>query len=71
VPADLRLRAELASDQHVRGMSEAARNGAPMPNNPEMTYFWAPMETALEGIVEGRKAPADLLGAAAKRIRER
>lgn len=71
VPADLRVRAELASDPHVRGMSEAARHGAPMPNNPEMTYFWAPMETALEGIVEGRKAPAELLGAAAKRIRER
>ncbi|GAA5176957.1 maltose/maltodextrin ABC transporter substrate-binding protein MalE [Niveibacterium umoris] len=71
VPADLKVRAELASDPHVRGMTEAARYGAPMPNNPEMTYFWGPMETALEAIIDGRKTPADALTAAAKRIRER
>lgn len=70
VPADLKLRAELAADPRVRGMSEAARFGLPMPNNPEMRFFWGPMETATAALVSG-KPPKEVLDAAAKRIRER
>jgi maltose-binding protein MalE len=51
-------------------MSEAARFGLPMPNNPEMRFFWGPMETATAALVSG-KPPKEVLDAAAKRIRER
>ena len=70
VPADRQLRAELEADPRVRGMSEAARYGAPMPNNPEMRYFWAPMETAMESLLEARQTPKDILAVAAKQIRD-
>lgn len=71
VPADLKLRAALAADPKIRGMSESARYGAPMPNNPEMRLFWGPMETAINAVVDGQKNPKEILDAAARRIRER
>ncbi|WP_341676812.1 maltose/maltodextrin ABC transporter substrate-binding protein MalE [Niveibacterium sp. SC-1] len=68
VPANTALRTELESDPRVRGMSEAARFGAPMPNNPEMRYFWGPMESALESLLEARQPAREVLEQAARRI---
>ncbi|MCX9157066.1 maltose/maltodextrin ABC transporter substrate-binding protein MalE [Niveibacterium sp. 24ML] len=68
VPADKAFYKELSADANIKAVMESAKNGAPMPNNPEMGRFWASMASALQNITQGRQTPKDGLDAAAKRI---
>lgn len=68
VPADKEFYKELAADANIKAVMESAKNGAPMPNNPEMGRFWSSMASALQNITQGRQTAKDGLDAAAKRI---
>jgi maltose/maltodextrin transport system substrate-binding protein len=46
----------------------SARDGLPMPSNPEMGRFWSSMEAALKTMTEGRQSAKEAMDGAAKRI---
>jgi maltose/maltodextrin transport system substrate-binding protein len=69
VPANKAYYDELKVDPLIAGTMAAARSGTPMPNNPEMTRFWASSQAALQNIGQGREGVKDGLDRAAKRIR--
>ena len=68
VPADKAFYKELSADANIKAVMESAKNGKPMPNNPEMGRFWASMASSLQNITQGRQQPKEGLDAAAKRI---
>ena len=68
VPADMAFYKELSADANIKAVMESAKNGKPMPNNPEMGRFWASMASSLQNITQGRQQPKEGLDAAAKRI---
>ncbi|WP_341678270.1 maltose/maltodextrin ABC transporter substrate-binding protein MalE [Niveibacterium sp. SC-1] len=68
VPADKAFFKELSADPNIKAVMESAKNGAPMPNIPEMGRFWSSMASALQNITQGRQAPKEGMDAAAARI---
>ena len=69
VPANKALYEELKADPLIAGSMAAARSGTPMPNNAEMTRFWATSTAALQNIGQGRETVKEGLDRAAQRIR--
>lgn len=68
VPASKSMFWELYSDQKVRAAMDGIYVGKPMPNNPEMQYFWAGLSKALVDMTTGTKKPNQALDEAAKTI---
>ena len=68
VPANKAFFAEKLSNPNIQATMASARDGKPMPSNPEMGRFWSSMESALKAVTEGRQAPKEALDGAAKRI---
>lgn len=67
-PASRAFCAEIAGEPGVAATLASAKDGAPMPNNPEMGRFWSSMAAALANVSEGRQTPREALDAAARRI---
>ena len=61
--------AEAQDDARVSAMLEVAKDGVPMPSNPEMGAFWAAMQPALTSITNGAQEPKAALDDAAARIK--
>lgn len=61
--------AEAQDDARVSAMLEVAKDGIPMPSNPEMGAFWAAMQPALTNITNGAQEPKAALDDAAARIK--
>lgn len=55
-------------DPRIATTLENAKNGVPMPNNPEMGRFWSAMGPALGNITSGRQDVEEALDDAATRI---
>ncbi|RFA25184.1 maltose ABC transporter substrate-binding protein MalE [Alkalilimnicola ehrlichii] len=69
-PANAALYEELSADPWIRSTMYNVHLGNPMPNNPEMTLFWAEMQTFLDELRDGRIDDiATRLDEAADRIR--
>lgn len=68
VPASKTMFWELYSDVKVRSAMEGIYSGKPMPNNPEMQFFWAGLSKALVDMTTGTKRPNQALDDAAKSI---
>ncbi|MGX9856500.1 maltose/maltodextrin ABC transporter substrate-binding protein MalE [Limimaricola variabilis] len=60
--------AEQMENERVAAMLEVAKDGVPMPSNPEMGAFWAAMQPALTNITNGAQEPKAALDDAAARI---
>jgi maltose/maltodextrin transport system substrate-binding protein len=58
-----------AADPLIAATMQNVRTGVLMPSLPEMSKFWAAMESALGNISQGRQKPKDALDAAAARIK--
>ncbi|MGR3499720.1 MAG: maltose/maltodextrin ABC transporter substrate-binding protein MalE [Limimaricola soesokkakensis] len=61
--------AEAQDDEKVSAMLDVAKDGIPMPSNPEMGAFWAAMQPALTNITNGAQEPQAALDDAAARIK--
>jgi maltose/maltodextrin transport system substrate-binding protein len=68
VPANKAFFDELKNDPAIKATMESAAAGHPMPNNPEMSRFWASMAPALGNLANGRQTPKEALDNAAKRM---
>lgn len=68
VPANKAFYAELSVNPLIKASMENARNGAPIPNIPEVGRFWTAMDAALEAITNGLQSPKDALAGAAARM---
>lgn len=68
VPANRTLLAELKGDALAAGTAEAAQQGEPMPNIPEMARFWTAMNAAVQSITQGREGVDEGLTRAARRV---
>ncbi len=68
VPANKAFYAELSVNPLIRASMTNARNGAPIPNIPEVGRFWTAMDAALEAITNGLQSPKDALDGAAARM---
>jgi maltose/maltodextrin transport system substrate-binding protein len=68
VPANKAFFNELKNDPAIKATMASAANGKPMPNNPEMSRFWASMAPALGNLANGRQTPKEALDNAAKRM---
>jgi maltose/maltodextrin transport system substrate-binding protein len=68
VPANKAFYAELSVDPLIKASMTNARNGAPIPNIPEVGRFWTAMDAALEAITNGLQSPKDALDGAAARM---
>lgn len=68
VPANKAFYAELAVNPLIAASMTNARNGAPIPNIPEVGRFWTAMDAALEAITNGLQSPKDALDGAAARM---
>jgi maltose/maltodextrin transport system substrate-binding protein len=68
VPANKAFFAEKQSNPNVQATMASARDGLPMPSNPEMGRFWSSMEAALKTMTEGRQSAKEAMDGAAKRI---
>lgn len=68
VPANKAFYAELSVDPLIKASMANARNGAPIPNIPEVGRFWTAMDAALEAITNGLQSPKDALDGAAARM---
>jgi maltose/maltodextrin transport system substrate-binding protein len=68
VPANKAFYAELSVNPLIAASMANARNGAPIPNIPEVGRFWTAMDAALEAITNGLQSPKDALDGAAARM---
>jgi maltose/maltodextrin transport system substrate-binding protein len=68
VPANKAFYAELSVNPLIAASMTNARNGAPIPNIPEVGRFWTAMDAALEAITNGLQSPKDALDGAAARM---
>ncbi|MBV8035765.1 maltose/maltodextrin ABC transporter substrate-binding protein MalE [Roseateles sp.] len=68
VPANKAFYAELSVNPLIEASMTNARNGAPIPNIPEVGRFWTAMDAALEAITNGLQSPKDALDGAAARM---
>lgn len=68
VPANKAFYAELSVNPLIKASMTNARNGAPIPNIPEVGRFWTAMDAALEAITNGLQGPKDALDGAAARM---
>ncbi|MFE0153278.1 extracellular solute-binding protein [Nonomuraea sp. NPDC059007] len=68
-PAMTSVREELAGDPVLAGFAEAAADGVPTPNVPQMDAVWADWGLSQLAIITGRGEPAELTRKAAERIR--
>ncbi|MEO6276342.1 maltose/maltodextrin ABC transporter substrate-binding protein MalE [Roseateles sp.] len=68
VPANKAFYAELSVNPLIAASMVNARNGAPIPNIPEVGRFWTAMDAALEAITNGLQSPKDALDGAAARM---
>ena len=68
VPANKTFYAELSVNPLIAASMTNARNGAPIPNIPEVGRFWTAMDAALEAITNGLQSPKDALDGAAARM---
>jgi maltose/maltodextrin transport system substrate-binding protein len=68
VPANKAFYAELSVNPLIKASMTNARNGAPIPNIPEVGRFWTAMDAALEAITNGLQSPKDALDGAAARM---
>jgi maltose/maltodextrin transport system substrate-binding protein len=68
VPANKAFFDKLKNDPNIKATMESAAAGHPMPNNPEMSRFWASMAPALGNLANGRQTPQEALDNAAKRM---
>jgi maltose/maltodextrin transport system substrate-binding protein len=68
VPANKAFFNKLKNDPNIKATMESANAGHPMPNNPEMSRFWASMAPALGNLANGRQTPKEALDNAAKRM---
>jgi len=68
VPANKAFYAELSVNPLISASMTNARNGAPIPNIPEVGRFWTAMDAALEAITNGLQSPKDALDGAAARM---
>ena len=71
IPASMSALAQVEDDPFIAGFGQALLDSVPMPNIPEMSRVWAPMEDALSVILESedsdvgavlRRAAADIRG---------
>lgn len=58
-----------AADPLIAATMANVKTGALMPSLPQMSKFWAAMESALGNISQGRQKPKEALDAAAARIK--
>ena len=67
IPASISALAQVEDDPFIAGFGQALLDSVPMPNIPQMSRVWGPMEGALSVIVEseGSDVPAVLRQAAA------
>ena len=68
VPANKAFYAELSVNPLIAASMTNARNGAPIPNIPEVGRFWTAMDAALEAITNGLQSPKAALDGAAARM---
>lgn len=68
IPASKAVFWDFYSDLQIRQAMEGVFAGKPMPNNPEMQYFWKNLSTALVGITTGAQKPKEALDTAARNI---
>jgi maltose/maltodextrin transport system substrate-binding protein len=68
VPANKAFYAELSVNPLIAASMTNARNGAPIPNIPEVGRFWTAMDAALEAVTNGLQSPKDALDGAAARM---
>lgn len=68
VPASKAVFWDFFQDNQIRLAMEGVFAGRPMPNNPEMQYFWKNLASALKDITTASKKPKDALDTAAKAI---
>jgi len=59
----------LASNDDLKGILQAAQDGYPMPNIPEMGTIWTPMKEATQLIMNGKLPPEQALKQARERIK--
>lgn len=69
VPASKAMFWSLYSDERIRTSMDTIYNGRPMPNNPEMTFFWKHLSTALHDINTVERTAKDALDMAAAAVR--
>ncbi len=60
---------EKEENEDLKGILEAASNGTPMPNLPELGAIWTPMKEAIQLIMNGKQTPEQALPAAQERIK--
>jgi maltose/maltodextrin transport system substrate-binding protein len=68
VPASKNIFWDFYSDTQIRQAMEGIFAGKPMPNNPEMQFFWKNLSKALQETTTGSKKPKDALDEAARNI---
>ncbi|WP_246479820.1 maltose/maltodextrin ABC transporter substrate-binding protein MalE [Niveibacterium microcysteis] len=68
IPASKEIFWDFYADPQIRQAMESVFSGKPMPNNPEMQYFWKNLGGALQDITINGRKPKDALDAAAKNI---
>lgn len=68
VPASKAIFWDFYSDDQIRQAMEGIFAGRPMPNNPEMQYFWKNLSTALKDITTGARKPKEALDIAERAI---
>lgn len=68
VPASKNLFWDFYGDPKVRAAMDGIYAGKPMPNNPEMQFFWSALSKALVDITTGARKPNVALDEAAKTI---
>lgn len=68
IPASKEIFWSMYSDPQIRKAMESVFAGSPMPNNPEMQFFWKNLDKALSDILAESVKPKEALDAAAKAI---
>lgn len=68
IPASKAAFWDFYSDSQIRQEMEGVFAGKPMPNNPEMQFFWKNLSKALVEITTTTRKPKEVLDAAAKNI---
>lgn len=61
---------EFQDNKDFRGFAVQAQRGEPMPNIPEMSQVWEPMNNALSFIADGQASPEEVMPAAVEQIKE-
>ena len=68
VPANKAFYAELSVNPLIKASMTNARNGAVIPNIPEVGRFWTAMDAALEAVSNGLQSPKEALDGASGRM---